>query len=264
MKRQRPQGGRIVNNGSISAHAPRPWQSAPTPRPSTRSPGVTKSLALDGRAYDIACGQIDIGNAGTQHDRSVCRRACARPMGDFAVEPTDRSGRGRRGDRLHGEPAAVDERAVDDADGDQDAVRRAGLSAGTRLETRLASASDGRAYRRRRGIERLQGSGSVPRARSRSNSFRPTARCRWGGRARSSRARALAERQPGVGPERNQDDVGAPPASAARWRSGRESGKQRRRLAVGDQEPFQVRGFRVGVVAGNKEVVLLVGQRRAG
>ena len=64
MKDQTPRGGRIINNGSISAHAPRPFSVAYT---STKHAitGLTKSTSLDGRAYDIACGQIDIGNAVT-------------------------------------------------------------------------------------------------------------------------------------------------------------------------------------------------------
>jgi NAD(P)-dependent dehydrogenase (short-subunit alcohol dehydrogenase family) len=64
MKSQRPQGGRIVNNGSISAHVPRPF-SAPYTATKHAITGLTKSTALDGRNYDIACGQIDIGNAAT-------------------------------------------------------------------------------------------------------------------------------------------------------------------------------------------------------
>jgi NAD(P)-dependent dehydrogenase (short-subunit alcohol dehydrogenase family) len=64
MKEQRPQGGRIINNGSISAHMPRPM-SAPYTASKHAISGLTKSLSLDGRAYDIACGQIDIGNAAT-------------------------------------------------------------------------------------------------------------------------------------------------------------------------------------------------------
>src|SRR6185369_7293089 len=64
MKDQSPRGGRIVNNGSISAHAPRP-NSAPYTATKHAITGLTKSLSLDGRKYDIACGQIDIGNAAT-------------------------------------------------------------------------------------------------------------------------------------------------------------------------------------------------------
>ena len=65
MKAQSPQGGRIINNGSISAHAPRPM-SAPYTTTKHAMTGLTKSIALDGRAFNIACGQIDIGNAGTE------------------------------------------------------------------------------------------------------------------------------------------------------------------------------------------------------
>ena len=64
MRRQQPQGGRIINNGSISAHAPRPRSAAYTATKHAIT-GLTKATALDGRAYDIACGQIDIGNAAT-------------------------------------------------------------------------------------------------------------------------------------------------------------------------------------------------------
>ena len=65
MKKQRPQGGRIINNGSVSAHAPRP-NSAPYTSTKHAITGLTKSISLDGRTYDIACGQIDVGNALTE------------------------------------------------------------------------------------------------------------------------------------------------------------------------------------------------------
>jgi NADP-dependent 3-hydroxy acid dehydrogenase YdfG len=65
MKRQTPAGGRIINNGSISAYAPRP-DSAPYTATKHAITGLTKSTSLDGRKYDIACGQIDIGNAATE------------------------------------------------------------------------------------------------------------------------------------------------------------------------------------------------------
>ncbi len=65
MREQSPQGGRIINNGSISAHAPRPF-SAPYTSTKHAITGLTKSIALDGRPYNIACGQIDIGNAATE------------------------------------------------------------------------------------------------------------------------------------------------------------------------------------------------------
>ena len=64
MKRQTPQGGRIINNGSISAHTPRPMAISYNATKHAVT-GLTKSIALDGRAHDIACGQIDIGNAAT-------------------------------------------------------------------------------------------------------------------------------------------------------------------------------------------------------
>lgn len=65
MKAQQPRGGRIINNGSISAHAPRP-NSAPYTATKHAVTGLTKSISLDGRKYDIACGQIDVGNAATE------------------------------------------------------------------------------------------------------------------------------------------------------------------------------------------------------
>ena len=68
MKAQQPRGGRIINNGSISAHSPRP-NSAPYTATKHAITGLTKSTSLDGRTYDIACGQIDIGNAATDDDR---------------------------------------------------------------------------------------------------------------------------------------------------------------------------------------------------
>src|SRR6202044_2766302 len=64
MKMQEPRGGRIINNGSIAAHAPRP-HSAPYAATKHAITGLTKSISLDCREHDIACGQIDIGNAGT-------------------------------------------------------------------------------------------------------------------------------------------------------------------------------------------------------
>jgi NAD(P)-dependent dehydrogenase (short-subunit alcohol dehydrogenase family) len=70
MKRQRPRGGRIINNGSISAHTPRPL-SAPYTATKHALTGLTKSTALDGREFDIACGQIDIGNAATDMTQAM-------------------------------------------------------------------------------------------------------------------------------------------------------------------------------------------------
>jgi len=88
MRRQSPSGGRIINNGSISAHAPRPF-SAPYTSTKHAISGLTKSIALDGRAYDIGCGQIDIGNAltamamkQTQGVRQADGRIAVEPMID--------------------------------------------------------------------------------------------------------------------------------------------------------------------------------------
>ena len=77
MKSQNPRGGRIINNGSISAHAPRP-NSAPYTATKHAITGLTKSASLDGRKYDIACGQIDIGNAAHRDGGADGERACRR------------------------------------------------------------------------------------------------------------------------------------------------------------------------------------------
>ena len=86
MKSQKPRGGRIINNGSISAHAPRP-NSAPYTATKHGVTGLTKSAALDGRKYDIACGQIDIGNAATDMTRRM-KDGVPQADGTTAVEPT--------------------------------------------------------------------------------------------------------------------------------------------------------------------------------
>jgi NAD(P)-dependent dehydrogenase (short-subunit alcohol dehydrogenase family) len=74
MKAQDPRGGRIINNGSISAHSPRPGSAGYTATKHAIT-GLTKSIALDGRAFDIACGQIDIGNAATEMTSGISRGA---------------------------------------------------------------------------------------------------------------------------------------------------------------------------------------------
>ena len=84
MKRQSPHGGRIINNGSISAHVPRPL-SAPYTATKHAITGLTKSIALDGRAHDIACGQIDIGNALTEMARKMTQ-GVPQADGRIAVE----------------------------------------------------------------------------------------------------------------------------------------------------------------------------------
>ena len=85
MKAQSPQGGRIINNGSISAHAPRPGSIAYTATKHAVS-GLTKTAALDGRPYDIAVGQIDIGNAATEMAERMAR-GVPQANGEIAIEP---------------------------------------------------------------------------------------------------------------------------------------------------------------------------------
>jgi NAD(P)-dependent dehydrogenase (short-subunit alcohol dehydrogenase family) len=85
MKAQDPRGGRIINNGSISAHAPRPNSVAYTATKHAIT-GLTKSLSLDGRRYDIACGQIDIGNARTEIAAPMAK-GVPQANGQTAVEP---------------------------------------------------------------------------------------------------------------------------------------------------------------------------------
>ncbi len=86
MKAQQPQGGRIVNNGSISAHAPRP-NSAPYTASKHGMTGLTKATSLDGRKYNIACGQIDIGNAATEMTARM-GQGVPQANGAIEVEPT--------------------------------------------------------------------------------------------------------------------------------------------------------------------------------
>ena len=83
MKGQNPRGGRIINNGSVSAHAPRP-DSAPYTATKHGITGLTKSASLDGRKYDIACCQIDIGNATTEHTARMARGV---PQADGSIKP---------------------------------------------------------------------------------------------------------------------------------------------------------------------------------
>ena len=84
MKEQTPRGGRIINNGSISAHAPRP-DSAPYTATKHAVTGLTKSISLDGRKYDIACSQIDIGNAQTELSQRMAK-GVKQANGEIAVE----------------------------------------------------------------------------------------------------------------------------------------------------------------------------------
>jgi NAD(P)-dependent dehydrogenase (short-subunit alcohol dehydrogenase family) len=85
MKEQVPHGGRIINNGSISAHAPRP-DSAPYTATKHAITGLTKTIALDGRKYDIACGQIDVGNAVTELAARM-GKGVKQANGSVAAEP---------------------------------------------------------------------------------------------------------------------------------------------------------------------------------
>ncbi len=86
MKQQSPRGGRIINNGSLSAHVPRP-NSAPYSASKHAISGLTKATALEGRAFDIACGQIDIGNAATAIGSHV-QQGALQANGSTMVEPT--------------------------------------------------------------------------------------------------------------------------------------------------------------------------------
>ena len=86
MKEQKPMGGRIINNGSISAHVPRPQSIAYTTAKHAVT-GLTKSTSLDGRKYDISCGQIDVGNALTEMTQRMTR-GVPQPNGEVMIEPT--------------------------------------------------------------------------------------------------------------------------------------------------------------------------------
>jgi NAD(P)-dependent dehydrogenase (short-subunit alcohol dehydrogenase family) len=86
MRDQTPQGGRIINNGSISAHAPRPGSVAYTASKHAVT-GLTKTISLDGRAHNIACGQVDIGNAVTPMTDPGAKNGQMQPNGQIMVEP---------------------------------------------------------------------------------------------------------------------------------------------------------------------------------
>jgi NAD(P)-dependent dehydrogenase (short-subunit alcohol dehydrogenase family) len=86
MKSQTPRGGRIINNGSISAYVPRP-NSAPYTAAKHAVSGLTRSTSLDGRQYDIACGQVDVGNAATEMTERM-KAGVLQPDGSTRVEPT--------------------------------------------------------------------------------------------------------------------------------------------------------------------------------
>ena len=86
MKHQDPRGGRILNNGSISAHVPRP-NSAPYTASKHAVTGLTRSISLDGRAFNIACGQIDIGNASSEMTKKI-EEGVLQANGIQQIEPT--------------------------------------------------------------------------------------------------------------------------------------------------------------------------------
>ena len=126
MKSQDPQGGRIINNGSVSAHVPR-RNSTPYVATKHALTGLTRSLSLDGRQYNIACGQIDIGNAATSRNEDTAQGRL-QATGRVEAEPRMDVEHVAQGRRLHGYPAARGERAVHDGHGDQDALYRPRLS----------------------------------------------------------------------------------------------------------------------------------------
>src|SRR3546814_17667157 len=96
MKEQHPRGGRIINNGSISAHAPRPHAVSYTATKHAIT-GLTKATSLDGRKYDIACGQIDIGNAASERTEAMSQ-GVMKAAGATRPEPHRTSGaEGKRG-----------------------------------------------------------------------------------------------------------------------------------------------------------------------
>ena len=125
MKRQSPQGGRIINNGSISAHTPRPL-SIPYNATKHAVSGMTKSIALDGRAHDIACGQIDVGNALTEMARKQTqgvRQADGRIAPEPMMDVNEVGKRSRTWPACRSRPTPHH-----DHHGDQDAVCRPGLA----------------------------------------------------------------------------------------------------------------------------------------
>ncbi len=128
MKAQRPMGGRIINNGSISAHAPRPRSVGYTVTKHAIT-GLTKSISLDGRPFNIACGQIDIGNANTAMTERIAAGAPAGGRIGHGRADVRSEARGGRGG-VHGRPAARRERPVPDHHRDHDAVHRPRLMAG--------------------------------------------------------------------------------------------------------------------------------------
>ena len=159
MKAQDPQGGRIINNGSISAHSPRPGSVGYTATKHAIT-GLTKSISLDGRPFNIACGQIDIGNAATEMTQRIAAGA-VQADGSVLAEPTFDPRHAAAAVLYMAESAAGRERAVPDDHGDDDAVHRPRLMAsrGRRRTFGLrpgSSAEPGRGAPGRGGIRGLQ------------------------------------------------------------------------------------------------------------
>ena len=154
MKRQTPQGGRIINNGSISAHVPRPM-SAPYTATKHAITGLTKSIALDGRAHDIACGQIDIGNALTDMARKMTQ-GVPQADGRIAVEPTMDVEEVAAAIVHMASLPLIDQRAHDDHHGDQDAVRGQGVTQAAVLQPRHRLRLDQPVELRLRHVSELQ------------------------------------------------------------------------------------------------------------
>ena len=127
MKAQDPRGGRIINNGSISAHVPRPHAIAYTATKHAIT-GLTRAISLEGRAHDIACGQIDVGNAATEMAAAM-QKGVLQANGTIAAEPVMDVAHTAAAVVYMAGPAARRERRVHDDHGHEDAVHRPGLSA---------------------------------------------------------------------------------------------------------------------------------------
>ena len=125
MRDQSPQGGRIINNGSISAHAPRPG-SAPYTATKHGVSGLTKTISLDGRRFNIACGQVDVGNAGTDMTARM-RQGVPQANGTVAVEPVMDVANVARSVGADGLLATRRQYPEPDRHGDRHALRRPGL-----------------------------------------------------------------------------------------------------------------------------------------
>ena len=139
MKRQSPRGGRIINNGSISASVPRPRSASYTATKHAIT-GLTKATSLEGRAYDIACGQIDIGNAATEMTEPMITTGVLQANGTTMQRADNRCRPRRTSSRLHGNLAARRKRAIHDPDGDQDALHRSRLTPWVHEPGRLRAA----------------------------------------------------------------------------------------------------------------------------